>query len=87
MQSLVFWSLIAALYLALAIITWVSSRSVIKALAALMTPGDSLKSYSHKLKKEVGLESTLYAAYKTIIITEIIGFVLAAIAAVISGLC
>ncbi|MCJ7426243.1 MAG: hypothetical protein MUO17_03805 [Dehalococcoidales bacterium] len=83
----VFWALIAAFYLVLAIMTWVKGRSVIKALYALKSPRDSLTSYSEELKKEVGLESTLYAAYKAMIITEIAGFVLAAIAAVISGLC
>jgi len=84
--SVIFWSFIAVLYLALAIVTWVKSKPVKEALAALKTPGDSLASYSDKLRKKVGLESTLHAAYKTIIITDVIGFGLAAIAAAISGL-
>ena len=85
-MSIVFWVILAAFYLALAIVTWVKGRLVIKALYALMQPGDSGTSYSEELKREVGLESTLHAAYKTIIITEIAGFVLAAIAAIVSGL-
>jgi hypothetical protein len=86
-MSVIFWLVLAALYLALAIVTWVKSKSVKKALHALTQPMDSLTSYSDELKGEVGLESTLHAAYKAIIGTEIAGFVLAAIAAVISGLC
>jgi hypothetical protein len=86
-MTCIFWSIVAALYLTLAIVTWVKSKPIKKALYALTQPGDSLTSYSDKLKKEVGLESTLRSAYNAIIITESIGFVLAAIAAVISGLC
>jgi ABC-type nitrate/sulfonate/bicarbonate transport system permease component len=86
-MSTVFWAVLAALYLTLAIVTWIKSKSVKKALYALAQPGDSLTSYSDELKKEVGLESTLHAAYKAIIGTEIAGFVLAAIAAIVSGLC
>jgi hypothetical protein len=86
-MQFLFWIVIAVFYLALAITTWINSRPIKEALAALKTPGDSLVSYSDKMKKEVGLESTLYAAYKTIIITDIIGFVLAAGAAGISVIC
>jgi hypothetical protein len=85
-MTYIFWSILAALYLTLAIVTWIKSKSVKKALYALTQPGDSLVSHSNELKKDVGLESTLYAAYKAIIGTEIAGFVLAAIAAIVSGL-
>ena len=78
------WLVIAGLYLALAIGTWLKSKPVRKAFAALKEPRDSLVSYSPELGKEVGLESTLYKAYKTIIVTDIVGFMLAAAAAGIS---
>ncbi len=81
----IFWLVIAIFYATLAIVTYVMGKPVIEALVALKTPGDSLVSYSAKLGKEVGLESTLHAAYKATIITDIIGFMLAAIAAIISA--
>jgi hypothetical protein len=80
-----FWVVLAFLYLALAVGTWLISRPIEKAFALLKEPGDTLVSLD-KSGKEVGLESTLHKAYKTIIITDIVGFVLAAIAAVISYL-
>ncbi len=78
----IFWAILAALYLSLAIVTYVLSRPVLKKLA-LLKETDALVSYD-KQGKEVGLESTLYRAFKAIIITDTIGFVLAAFAAGIS---
>jgi hypothetical protein len=48
----------------------------------LKKPGDSLVSLNEQ-GKEVGLESTVHTAFKAIIITDIVGFVIGAIAAII----
>lgn len=77
-----FWSVIALFYLALAIVTYVMGRRVLKCIRVLGGDGDTLVSWS-KETGEVGLESTLHRAFKAIIITDIIGFTLAAAAAII----
>ncbi len=78
-----FWSVLALFYLGLAIVTLVMGRPVLKGLSVLGEDGDTLVSYSPGTGK-VGLESLLHRAFKAIIITDIIGFILAAIAAGIS---
>ena len=78
----IFWVILATLYLTLAIVTSVLGRPVLKNLA-LLSENDTSVSLNEQ-GKEVGLESTLHRAYKAIIIIDTIGFGLAAIAAIIS---
>jgi len=80
-----YWWVLAIFYFVLAIVTWVTSRPILSSFSALMLLGDSLVSYDKKQKKEVGLESTLRRAYKSLIITDVVGFVLASIAAIVSS--
>jgi len=79
----VFWIAIAVLYLALAVVTYVVGKPVLKGLAALTKDGNSLVSYLPG-KGEIGLESLLHRAFKAIVITDVVGFIVAAIAAAIS---
>ena len=51
-------------------------------VALLKKPGNSLVSLNEQ-GKEVGLERTVHTAFKAIIITDIVGFVIGAIAAII----
>jgi hypothetical protein len=80
-----FWVVLALLYLVLSVVTWLTSRPIEKAFALLKEPGDTLVSVNES-GKEVGLESTLHKAYKTIITTNIVGFVLAALAAGVTAI-
>ena len=82
MCSSIFWWILAALYLALAIITWCSSKPVLEKLA-LLGESDALVSTDTK-GVEVGFESTVHKAFRSIIITDIVGFFIAAFAAAIS---
>jgi len=80
----VFWGVLALFYLVLAIVTYKKGRPVLKTLGELE---DTIKYPDPKGKEEpVGLESLLYKAFKPIFITDVIGFILATVAAVISGL-
>ena len=82
----IFCSVLALFYLSLAIITGIMGKPVLNKLSALKAPGDSLVSIIEKTGEEVGLESTLHKAFKAIIITDIVGFILAAIAALLSAI-
>lgn len=77
-----FWSVLALFYLLLTIVTFISSRPIKKNLAELAQegPDSSLETIEGK---EISLNETLYRAYKNIIITDMIGFALAAAAAII----
>ncbi len=82
----VFWSVIAMLYLLLAIHNFSTSRVLLRKLHALTQPGDSLVSQL-PTGEEVGLESTVYDGFKGAAYIDTIGFVLASIAAIISIFC
>ncbi len=79
----VFWSVLAMLYLLLAIKNYWTSRVLLRRLHALSQPGDSLLSQLPN-GEWVGLESTVHKGFKDAAGIETIGFVLASIAAVIS---
>jgi hypothetical protein len=79
----IFWIVIAVFYLSLAIVTYVTGKPVLRSLTLLSDPGDSIVSYLPG-KGEVGLESTVLRAFKAIVITDMAGFILAAMAAAIS---
>ena len=78
-----FWIILAGLYLILAIVTFLSGRAILKNFA-LLKQTDALISINER-GEEVGLESTLHRAYKAILMTDTIGFVFAALAAIISA--
>jgi hypothetical protein len=84
-----FWAVLAVLYLALAIVTWVLSRPVLDQLARLRKLGDIIVINPPLEKRDeagkLEIEKTLHRAFKGIIITDTVGFVLAAIAAFISA--
>ena len=82
MGTWIFWSVLSGFYLVLAIVTCISGRHILRKTAKLKEPRDVITSRDG----EVGLESTFHSALKAIIITDILGFLLAAIAAIISGL-
>ena len=68
------------------IITGIMGKSAVNKLSLLKQPSNSLVSVNDKTGEEVGLESTLYKAFKAIIITDIFGFILAAAAALLSAI-
>ena len=76
----IFWSVLALLYLSLAVVTQRMSKPI-KEKLKLLSQEDALTSDSPKYG-EVGLESTLYKAYRSILITDVVGLILAATAAV-----
>lgn len=78
----IFWSLLAIMYFVLSVITFLARKSLIKDLSTLddMSPTGVYNAQG----KVVAVESRLYNALKAILITDIIGFFLAAIAAIIS---
>ena len=77
---ILFWLVLALFYLALAIVLVVKSRPIKKNLAELAQEGPD--SFLETAKgKEISLNQTLFSAYKSIIITDVVGFVLAALAA------
>ena len=80
----IFWSVLALFYLGLAIATFVSSRPIQKDFASLAEEGPDLY-LTLKNSKEVSLNRNLHRAYKAIIITDVIGFILAAAASIISA--
>ena len=84
-DSSLFWFILALFYLALAIVTFVGSRPIKYMFAQLAKEGaDSVLETAEG--EEISLNDNIYRAYKSIIITDIIGFVLAAVAAVVSVL-
>ena len=79
----VFWLVLALFYLVLAIVTYLSSKTIKKNLEILAQEGPD-SSLETKEGKEISLNENLYRAYKAIIITDTIGFVLAAAATAIT---
>ncbi len=77
-----FWFVLALFYLSLAIVTFVTSRPIKSNLAQLAQEGPDLWVTTVE-GKDVSLNENLYRAYKSIIITDIIGFLLAVAAAII----
>jgi len=80
---LYFWVVLGLFYLVLSLVVWKEGRPILKDLL-LLKGFDALRSIDEN-GREVGLESTLYKAYRGILITDIVGFALAAIAAVIAA--
>lgn len=78
-KGIIFWSVLALFYLALSIFTYFAGRTLLKHLKIMTKSGDTLI-----YEENIGLESTLYHAFKTITIVDIIGFFLAALAAIAS---
>jgi hypothetical protein len=81
----IFWSVLALVYLILAIVTGRALYKLTQDLSELnerSPTGFILR----KSGKAVGIESTLYNALKAILITEIIGFLLATAAAITSSI-
>ena len=77
-----FWLVLALFYLALAVVTFIKSRPIKRDLAGLAQEGpDSFLQTTGG--KEISLNKTLSSAYKSIIITDMMGFFLAAIAAIV----
>jgi hypothetical protein len=77
-----FWLVLALFYLALTIVTFIMSRPIRKKLEALVQEGPD-SSLQTTEGKEISLNQTLFSAYKSIIITDMIGFFLAALAAIV----
>jgi hypothetical protein len=66
----------------LAIVTFINSRPIRKNLAELAQEGPD--SFLSTIKgKEISLNQTLYRAYKSTIITDVVGFSLAFTAAIL----
>ena len=82
MGIIIFWSVLAALYAALAFVTWLASKPVKRELALHVKYAGIVN--EDEKGKQVALESTLQKAFKGIIITDIVGFSLACIAAILS---
>jgi len=76
----IFWLVIAIFYATLAIVTFITSKPLMKALKVMNKHEDSII-----WEEEIGLESLLNKAFRAIFITDMIGFALAAIAAIISA--
>jgi len=76
----IFWAVLAFVYLLLAIVSWLSSKTIYSRLS-LLSKEDALTSIDKKTGEEVGLESTVTKAIKAIFITNICGFILASAAA------
>jgi len=68
-------------YLALAVVVYKTSRPILRALSIMLKEGDTII-----WGEEVGLESVLNKAFKAIYITDVVGFILASVAAVISAI-
>lgn len=79
-----FWLILALFYLVLALVTFISSRPVRHMFTKLIREGGT--DLVTEEGEEISIENTMYRAYKGIITTDIIGFVFAAVAAVISVL-
>ncbi len=74
-----FWITLALVYFVSAIVTFIQSKSVKRDLDNLRKEGpDSMLALGDR---DISLNDTLYKAYTSIIISEIIGSVLATIAA------
>jgi hypothetical protein len=78
----IFWSVIALFYFALAIFTGIALYKLKQGLSKLDDISPS--GIFNKKGEVVAVESTLYKALKAILITDIIGFILATFAAIIS---
>ena len=78
-----FWFVLALFYLSLAIVTFVRSRPIKSNLAQLAQEGPD-SSLTTVEGKDISLNENLYRAYNSIIVIDIIGFILAAVAAIIT---
>lgn len=82
----IFWIVIAVFYLVLAIVTYMIGRPVLKVLGSAAELGVG-STTTWKVKEgeweTVELESLLHRAFKAIVITDVAGFIVAAMAAAI----
>ncbi len=83
MGIIIFWSALAFGYFILALVTGRALYKIKQDLNKLdkISPSGFIKN-----GKTIGVESTLYNAIKAILITDIIAFVLAAVAAIVSSI-
>ncbi len=81
--SFLFWVVLAIFYLVLALVTFLSSKPIKYMFAQLAKEGADSVLVTEE-GNEISLNNNIYKAYKSIIITDIIGFILAAIAATLS---
>ena len=79
----IFWIVLAVFYLSLAISTYIRSRPIQSDLRKLAKEGPD-NMISLKDGVSISLNDNIYLAFKNIIITDIIGFILASIAAIIT---
>jgi len=86
-MQFLFWVVIAVFYLALAIVTYLTGSDIIEDFRAIEKQRVTTSvAVSEKKRKMVYFEPSLLKAFKSIIYTSVTGFVLAAIAAVISAM-
>jgi len=84
-MTYIFWSILAAFYLALSLVTIVVCRPIFKRFKEITeTPmGNFLETESGRT---IWIEGLFIRAFKAIIITDIIGFFVSAAAAVVSAI-
>jgi hypothetical protein len=80
----VFWSVIALFYFVLAVVTGIALCRLRQDLNKLDKRSPS--GIFNKNGKVVAVESTLYNSIKAILLTDVVGFILATIAAVVSSI-
>ena len=81
MNITIFWSVIALFYFALSIVTLIALRKLKRDFSRLddISPSGIFNDKG----KVVAVETTLYKALKAILITDILGFLVAAAAAIV----
>jgi hypothetical protein len=82
MGLIIFWSVIALFYFTLTIVTGIALCNLKRDLSKLdhMSPSGIINNRG----KAIPVESTLYKALKAILITDILGFLAATAAAIVS---
>jgi len=87
MSIFCFWLIIALLFLVLAIFTYVKSKPALKVLGSVPKGEDTIVYRDEEdREKGIGLESILHSFFKWNVFINVIGFILAAIAAAISAI-
>jgi hypothetical protein len=83
MGIIVFWSVIALVYFVLAVVTGIALYKLRQDLSELdkMSPSGIF----NKNGRVVAVESTLYNSIKAILFADVVGFILATIAAIVSS--
>lgn len=78
-----FWSVLALFYLALATVTFITTRPIQRNLATIKKQIDMTA--NNEKGETISQGETLYRAFKGMTLTDIIGFILAAAAAIMSS--